>query len=131
MAAEESKLCPSATCSTTASLLGIVQENKKVKLLETPVKLTDEFIRTELEFGEPERRFRFSDKCVKSGCKQWTGAACGVISELSSMNPSIEDDETHLPKCFIRRTCRWYSQEGGRACKICLFVITESRETDP
>jgi hypothetical protein len=63
----------------------------KVKLLETPLKLDDEFIHSELELGEPERRFRFSDKCVKAGCKQWTGDSCGVIKELSSMNPSIEE----------------------------------------
>jgi hypothetical protein len=130
MQAEDPKLCPSATCSKTASLLGVVQENKTVRLLDSPLELNDEFIKRELGHGEPERRFRFADKCVKHGCKQWTGSSCGVMNELSTLNPSIVSDEAHLPKCFIRRTCRWYSQEGGRACKICLFVVTESREDE-
>lgn len=125
---EEAKLCPSATCSKTASLLGVVQENKKVKFLEIPIKLNDAFIEKAHEDGEPEKKFRFVDKCVKSGCKQWTGSSCGVMNELSSSNPSINGDEDHLPNCFIRRTCRWYSQDGAKACKICLFVVTESRQ---
>ncbi|MFL5808263.1 MAG: hypothetical protein ACJ749_02005 [Flavisolibacter sp.] len=128
MPAEQSKLCPSATCSKGASLLGVVQKNKTVRLLETPIKLNEEFIQKAQEYGEPEKRFRFADKCVKNGCRQWTGSSCGVMNELSASNPSVKGDEEHLPDCFIRRSCRWYSQDGAKACKICLFVVTESRE---
>lgn len=60
MSTEESKLCPSATCSTTASLLGIVQENKQVRLLEAPVKLSDEFIQRAQEHGEPSANLFYS-----------------------------------------------------------------------
>ena len=124
----ESKLCPSATCSKGASLLGIVEDNKTVTLLDTPIKINDAFIQKAHEYGEPEKRFRFVDKCIKSGCAQWTGSSCGVMNELAASNPSIRADEDDLPVCFIRRTCRWYSQDGGKACKICLFVVTESRD---
>ena len=128
MEAEESKLCPSATCSKGASLLGIVQGNNTVALLDTPVKLNEAFIEKAHQQGEPEKRFRFADKCIKNGCSQWTGKSCGIMNELAASNPSIKSDEDDLPPCFIRRTCRWYSQEGGKACKICLFVVTESRD---
>lgn len=127
MAAKEQKLCPSATCSKGASLLGIVQSDKTIALLETPIKISNAFIETAHKYGEPEKRFRFADKCVKSGCGQWTGKSCGIMNELAASNPSIKNDNDELPQCFIRPTCRWYSQEGGKACKICLFVVTESR----
>lgn len=127
MEAEGAKLCPSASCSKGASLLGIVQNNRTVALLDIPVKISNDFIEKAGEFGEPEKRFRFADKCVKSGCSQWTGKSCGIMNELSASNPSIASTDDDLPPCFIRSSCRWYSQEGGKACKICLFVITESR----
>jgi hypothetical protein len=127
MDAEEPKLCPSATCSKGASLLGIVQGNKTVALLDSPIKLTQAFIEKAHELGEPEKRFRFTNKCIKSGCGQWTGKSCGIMNELAASNPSVRSNNDELPQCFIRSVCRWYSQDGGKACKICLFVITESR----
>lgn len=128
MEAEEPKLCPSASCSTSASLLGIVQGDKTIALLDTPVKISEAFVERAHEQGEPEKRFRFVDKCIKSGCGQWTGKSCGIMNELAESNPSIKSDNEDLPACFIRRTCRWFSQEGGKACKICLFVITQSAD---
>lgn len=128
MKTEHPKSCPSATCSKGASLLGVVNDDHTVTLLDVPLKVDDEFIKKSHEFGQPERRLRFTDKCVKSGCGQWTGHSCGVMDELADLNGHIKDDDEPLPPCFIRRTCRWFSQEGGRACKICLFVVTESRD---
>jgi len=128
MGTEEAKTCPSAACSKSASLMGIVQADKTVALLDTPLKLNESFIENARQYGEPEQQFRFSDKCIKSGCGQWTGQNCGIISELTAANPSIKDASEDLPPCFIRRTCRWFSQEGRKACKICLFVVTQSGE---
>ena len=130
METEQPKLCPSASCSKGASLLGVVKNNHTVALLDVPVKIDDEFIKNAHGSGRPERRLRFTDKCIKSGCGQWTGSSCGVMDELASSNPHIKNDDEPLPPCFIRRTCRWFSQEGGKACKICLFVVTESRTGD-
>jgi len=128
MKTEEAKTCPSAACSTSANLLGIVQTDQTVVLLDTPIKISDAFIQNANKYGEPERHFRFADKCIKSGCGQWTGKSCGIISELTASNPSIKNDNENLPPCIIRRTCRWFSQEGGKACKICLFVVTQSAD---
>jgi len=128
MQSEEAKTCPSATCSTGATLIGIVQADHSVVLLNTPLVVNEEFVQKANESGEPERRFRFADKCVKSGCKQWTGKSCGIMNELAEANPSVKAGDEELPTCIIRRTCRWYSQEGGKACKICLFVVTQSQD---
>jgi hypothetical protein len=36
-----------------------------------------------------KKRFQIADKCVKSGCKQWTGGRGGDINGLSSGNPFL------------------------------------------
>jgi hypothetical protein len=129
METKEAKLCPSATCSSDATLLGIVQDDNTITLLNTPLKLNEAFVEKAREYGEPERRFRFANKCVKNGCKQWTGKSCGIIEELTQLNPTVQaGDNEELPPCIIRKTCRWFSQEGGKACKICLFVVTQSQD---
>jgi hypothetical protein len=127
---EEAKLCPSAACSESANLLGIVQGNNTVALLDMPVKINNAFVKEVNDNGTPEKYFRFTDKCIKAGCKQWTGKSCGIINELANSNPHIKNTEDELPDCFIRSACRWYSQEGGKACKICLFVITDSSSNE-
>ena len=128
MEVQEAKLCPSSTCSTGSTLIGIVQGDNTVTLLTTPLKVNEDFVRKANEYGEPEKRFRFADKCIKSGCKQWTGKSCGIMNELANSNPSIQTTDNDLPECIIRPNCRWYSQEGGKACKICMFVVTQSQD---
>jgi hypothetical protein len=119
-------MCPSATCHSGALLLGVVQSNKKVILLPTPMEVTDDFVEKAVKAGDPEKRLRFAGNCAKSGCSQWTGSRCGVIDKaLTYMNESLEN--AALPECSIRPQCRWYSQTGADACKVCPFIITDTR----
>jgi hypothetical protein len=126
---QEAKLCPSTKCSNDALLLGIVQSDKTITLLDTPLRINDAFVEKANKVGELEKRFRFVNKCVKKGCKQWTGKSCGIINELSLANPLIKFSNEKLPECSIRSNCRWYNQEGAKACKICLHVITQSQDS--
>ena len=122
----ENKMCPSSTCHTGALLLGVVQADKKVILLPTPMKVTEDFVEKAVKAGDPEKRLRFAGQCAKSGCSQWTGTRCGVIDKaLDYMKEAI--DNTPLPECSIRPECRWYSQSGADACKVCPFIITDTR----
>jgi len=122
----ENKMCPSARCHSGALLLGVVQSNKKVILLPTPMEVTDDFVEKAVKAGDPEKRLRFAGNCAKSGCSQWTGSRCGVIDKaLTYMNESLEN--ATLPECSIRPQCRWYSQTGADACKVCPFIITDTR----
>ncbi len=93
-------------------------------MLAEPMKLTKEFIEIAVLNGSPEKRFRFAGKCVKSGCKQWSGTSCGIMDELSAANPNLQVVEDDLPECSIREQCRWFSQEGKKACMICPMIIT-------
>ena len=122
----ENKLCPSSTAHEGAVLLGVVQGDHTVALLNAGLLADASFIAKVEEEGHPEKRFRFADKCVKSGCKQWTGTKCGVIKELAEYNPHLDGMDHSIPECIIRHRCRWFSQEGNKACMICPYVITDN-----
>ena len=122
---EQNKMCPSTTCHPGALLLGVVQSDKKVALLNTPVKIDEEFVEKAMKAGNPEQRLRFAGKCAKSGCSQWAGR-CGVIDKaLNYMKDAV--DNTPLPDCLIRPQCRWFSQTGADACKVCPMIVTDMR----
>lgn len=125
----ENKLCPSSICHSGALLLGVVGGDKKVSLLSPPIPVNDEFVEAVNAAGEPEKRFRFAGKCAKSGCGQWTGTSCGVMDELAMANHLLEIINENLPACAIRPDCRWYSQEGAKACIICPHIVTQSEKS--
>src|SRR6478609_388944 len=106
---QASNLCPSSVGAKGAWLLGLVQGDNTVALLQNPLEIDQAFIDTAKESGPLEKRFRFANKCVKSGCRQWTGSRCGVIDVLVEANPNLETYNTLKP-CAIRNQCRWYSQ---------------------
>lgn len=115
------KLCPSAPLYEGSKLLGIVNEAGEVNLLTEPLPLTQAFTDSATQSEVlPEARFRFVNKCVKSGCGHWDGHSCGVIQHTLRHNADRLQDT--LPECGIRPQCRWYAQEGENACRICPLV---------
>ncbi len=126
MARSDNKMCPSATCHPGALLLGVVQRDKKVAMLPTPMKVTEDFVEKAVRAGDPEKRLRFAGQCAKGGCSQWTGSRCGVIDKALNYMKEVTDNAS-LPLCAIRPQCRWYSQSGADACKVCPYVITDTR----
>jgi hypothetical protein len=122
----QNKTCPSSLGQVGSNLLGIVNANGTVGFFTDPVEVTPEFIDDVGDFENLERRFRFSNKCVQNGCKQWTGSACGVIKAVLALDsiPATND----LPACSIRSTCRWFYQEGAVACNGCRYVVTNVSE---
>jgi hypothetical protein len=123
-------LCPSSTCSPGAILLGVVQSNGTVAFLEQQRILDEFFVKLANEGRQPEKRFRFADPCVKSGCMQWGNGRCGVIDKVLAANPDYRNGEP-LPTCSIRTDCRWHMQWGARACGICPLIITDIRQDAP
>lgn len=120
-------LCPSAPLEPGVVLLGVVLTNGRVAYAGERLELGDDFIGAVSEVDSPERMFRFAGPCRQTGCQQWTGTRCGVASALLDANPHIQAEEKD-PECSIRQDCRWFSQEGKRACAICSYVITDSRQ---
>lgn len=126
----KAKLCPSHRCKPGSKLLGVRQDDGTVAILPQPLPVTEAFIK---EAGShpvpPEQRFRFTNKCIESGCNQWSDKGCGVVEKMVNYLDKVQPVQT-LPACAIRPQCRWFSQRGSDACALCSYVITEITEEE-
>jgi len=95
--------------------------------LSTSFPVTADFIQETTKGRPAEQRFRFANRCVQSGCNQWKDGKCSVIKNVLDALPVFESS---LPKCAIRSSCRWYFQEGPKACSVCPLIITDSMQED-
>lgn len=121
-------MCPSHRCKPGSRLLGVRQEDGRVAILPEPFPVDNDFI--EKVKNHPllaEQRFRFTNKCIESGCGQWNDKGCGVVERMVKYLDQIPVDDI-LPACSIRPSCRWFSQRGADACRICPYVLTEITE---
>lgn len=125
--AGDGRLCPSARCTPGATLLGVVAADGVVEYVGPGVTVDETFVTRAREGRAPEKRFRFADACVRDRCLQWTGTRCGIIDGVlaSPAGKAAGDTVEALPRCGIRGSCRWFAQEGPRACRVCPLVITD------
>jgi hypothetical protein len=118
---KSSFLCPSAPLYPGSRLLGVVKGDKQVDILEKPIEIDEVFIEAAGKGKPAEQKFRFVNKCVKSGCAQWSEGSCGVIKRvLAVMEEKALAEEK--PDCSIRPECRWFAQEGYQACAACTTI---------
>ncbi|HLO44521.1 MAG TPA: hypothetical protein VK175_09320 [Leadbetterella sp.] len=115
--------CPSATNSEGASLFGIVGNDGLVKFLPHVVPLDAELISAANSHSNPEAKFRYTQTCAEGGCRQWTGHKCGVIDKVLGME--TEHLNGKIQNCPILNDCRWYAQDGTKACKVCPLVVAD------
>ncbi len=130
MKSDSKFFCPSAKAKEGSRLIGVRQDDGTIAILPIALPVDAEFLNNaQLVDEPPEQRFRFANKCVEHGCKQWTGKSCGIADEmvrhLEKVNP-----ESSLRPCSIRRLCRWYHQSGANACTMCKYVITQITEPE-
>jgi hypothetical protein len=123
-------MCPSNRCKTGSMILGARGEDGVVAIFPEPLAIDAEFI--ELARQHPnaaEERFRFTNKCIENGCKQWTGTSCGVVSRAVQFLDAVNPIDPHFP-CAIRSNCRWFLEKQYDACKICPYMLTEITEAE-
>ena len=72
---------------------------------------------------KPTEVFRLAATCAEHRCPHFDGADCRLATRIVQILPAAVDT---LPPCIIRKDCRWFSQEGGAACKRCPEVTTIS-----
>ena len=123
MTKDDTLLCPASSGTEGSLLFAVIQNNRRVTMLETPLSVDNAFIEVAEKSGPLEKRFRFADRCIKSNCRQWNGTTCGVIQMLFKTNTHIEI-ESELQPCGIREQCRWFYQDEARACSLCAFIVT-------
>jgi hypothetical protein len=122
----EQLLCPSARCGEGALLVGIIGPDGKIGYVNPALPIDKKFVERSRGGRGPEQRFRFAAPCQKSGCVHWSGTRCGVIDQARAASEATQtgnDSLDLLPRCGIRRQCRWFAQSGLDACSVCPFVF--------
>lgn len=130
MTGETKIMCPSSKAKNGAELLGVRQDDGTIAILPQTLPVDQDFVAVASSDGvHPEQKFRFTNKCIESGCRQWNGTGCGVADQVVQFMNSLPIAE-ELDDCPIRPSCRWYLQKGPDACKVCPFIISEITEED-
>ena len=115
-------LCPSSPPTKNAYLFGILDEEMTVRYTQYPIVINDQLTTILKKINPPERFFRFTLKCKKHDCQQWHNDQCklAVLVARSATDLATED----IPKCAIRKSCRWFKQQGQTICRACQFIVT-------
>jgi hypothetical protein len=69
--------------------------------------------------------FRLAATCQERLCPHFDGSDCRLATRIVRLMPAAVDV---LPPCIIRKECRWYFQEGEKACKRCPAITTVSHD---
>ena len=118
--------CPSAQPDDPqAAILGVVrreEETARVQILPQtlPPETLTGYVPSSLR---PTEVLRFAAPCAEHACLHFDGERCQLASRIVAHLPAVIE---RLPPCAIRRTCRWFSQEGAEACRRCPQIITET-----
>ena len=75
----------------------------------------------------PTLVMRFAGKCETARCQHFRKGACSLVGRIVEGLAPVTDA---LPACAIRRTCRWFAQEGAEACHRCPQVVTRLENPD-
>jgi hypothetical protein len=121
-----SKLCPSAQPGMdNCGVLGVVQQDgptPRIVYLNELLPATEQILSLAAPL-KPTEIYRLSATCAEHKCPHFDGADCMLATRIVNILPAAVDA---LPPCTIRKDCRWYSQEGGAACRRCPEITTVS-----
>jgi hypothetical protein len=120
------RVCPSAPCVEGTHLFGIFDESGTLSYLGESMEIDASFVQKAKQHSNPEKRFRFSSPCAKGLCKQWENGKCGLnekaIEQIDMINPEGYKSKP-MPKCAIRKSCRWFDQNGEASCYACRYIV--------
>lgn len=126
-----SKLCPSAQPGMDrCRVLGVVQQHGPAPMLQylnEDLPATPEVLASSAPL-KPTEVFRLAATCAEHRCPHFDGTDCQLATRIVQILPAVVET---LPPCIIRQECRWYSQEGGAACKRCPAITTVSYDLSP
>jgi hypothetical protein len=126
-----SKLCPSAQPGMDqCRVMGVVQRegpSPRLEYLNEHLPATPEVLAMAMPL-KPTEVFRLAATCAEDKCPHFDGADCRLATRVVQILPAVVDT---LPPCIIRRDCRWFSQEGGAACKRCPEITTVNYDLSP
>jgi hypothetical protein len=117
--------CPSAQPKQEGAFaFGVVGGKvgeRRVGYLEGRVPVTDELLALSGPV-KPTEVFRFGAVCAGDGCSHFDGHDCNLATKLVQLMPPVSKA---LPACQLRPDCRWWQQEGKKACFRCPAIMTD------
>ncbi len=73
----------------------------------------------------PEFVLRVASRCIEAACVHWSDARCNLVDAV--IDDLLPSEVKALPRCAIRRSCRWFAQEGPQICRRCHQVARRER----
>jgi hypothetical protein len=119
-------VCPSAQPTEVgARVFGVVSSKdgtQRIGYLTETLPTSPEVMALARD-AKPTQVFRMAAPCMNGACKNFDGGSCALAQRIvQAMEPVVSG----LPPCQIRKTCRWFHQEGKAACLRCPQVVTEA-----
>ena len=133
MTTETTTVCPSANHKEAGAVLFAVvagtPEKPEVAYLDATRPITAEILAM-AGTVEPTEVFRFAAPCSKTGCQHFNGeqSSCQLAAKVVKLLPAAVNK---LAPCPIRKTCRWWQQEGVAGCQRCPQVVTLNYAPSP
>jgi hypothetical protein len=116
--------CPSSQPAIRgARIIGVMSESEgqsRVAYLEQAVPLSPELLERTAPL-DPTRVLRIAAPCETSACPHFEADRCSLAEKVANLLPVAVDE---LAPCPIRKTCRWFAQEGKAICTRCAGVTT-------
>jgi hypothetical protein len=96
------------------------EDAPEIAYLQEPVPMTAELraLADGLHAGEV---FRTTSRCLESGCREYEGGRCTLGDRIVDTLPVVSEA---LPPCSIRTSCRWFAEQGPKACQRCPQIVT-------
>lgn len=118
--------CPSAPADgEDAQLLGVVLGTAEKPEVFYVSKDVDVSVGDVLDQVEPTilptRIFRFSARCQNGGCAQFDGQGCRLGKDVANLMAPVTQSP---PACNIRKSCRWFAENGPSVCLRCSRIVT-------
>lgn len=107
-----------------AQILGVIERGPggpALSYVNGHVPASDD-LRAATGMVPPTLVYRFAAPCATSRCTHYDGQKCQLATRIVQQLRPVVDK---LPPCAIRRSCRWYEQEGAPACERCPQVVTQ------
>ena len=123
--------CPSAQPEMQdAQVLGVVERDAagvQLAYVNGHVPVSDTILQAVGDVP-PTLVYRFAAPCAEKACTHFAEGKCQLAARVAEgLAPRVD----RLPPCAIRKTCRWYAQEGRPACARCPQVVTRLENPDP
>ena len=118
--------CPSAQLNMPeAQVLGVLERTPagpRLSYLNANLEVSHEVLRS-TEPVPPLRVLRIAARCEEGRCAHYDGQSCTLASRIVR---TLEEVVSALPPCIVRRSCRWFIEQGPAACRRCPQIVTES-----